>query len=128
MIITLVSPDKLSPSMFVDFYKALYDSDALVLDLNSLISRDVLDTLVRDAVANNKERVLSEQAAILIKYKSKKKVALEALPTEIAQKSAYIVYFDLFSTKPELLKDRDGKLAPVLARWEANIEKKNKVG
>jgi len=127
MIITIVSQDKLSLSMFVDFYKALYDSGAEVLDLNSLISRDVLDTIVGDAIRLHHDRVISEQAAILIKYKTKKKVAFEALPTEIVQKSAYIVQFDIFSTKPEVLKDLDGKFAPILARWEENIEKKNKL-
>jgi hypothetical protein len=112
--------------MFVDFYKALYDSGAEVLDLNSLVSKDVLDTIVGDAVKLHHDRAISEQAAILIKYKTKKKVAFEALPTEIVQKSTYIVQFDIFSTEPELLKDLDGKFAPVLERWKVNIERKNR--
>ena len=126
MIITLVSQDKLSLSMFVDFYKALYDSGAEVLDLNSLVSKDVLDTIVGDAIKLHHDRTISEQAAILIKYKTKKKVAFEALPTEIVQKSTYIVQFDIFSTEPELLKNLDGKFAPVLERWKVNIERKNR--
>jgi len=125
VIITMVSQDKLSLSMFVDFYKTLYDSDAVVLDLNTLNSRNILDAIVKDATSNN-PRATSEQGAILIKLKTSKKIDIKDLPSEIEQRSAYIVQFDLFSTKPEVLKDRDGKFAPILARWEDNIEKKNK--
>jgi hypothetical protein len=114
--------------MFVDFYKTLYDSSAEVLDLNTLISSDMLDSIVRNAIGTNLDRATSESAAFLIKLKTKKSMTVEELPTEIKFKSDYIVQFDLFSTKPEVLKDRDGKFAPILERWEANIEKMNKQG
>jgi hypothetical protein len=128
MIITVLSKDKISLSMFVDFYKTLYDSSAEVLDLNTLISSDMLDSIVRNAIGTNLDRATSESAAFLIKLKTKKSMIVEELPTEIKFKSDYIVQFDLFSTKPEVLKDRDGKFAPILERWEANIEKMNKQG
>jgi len=128
MIITVLSKDKISLSMFVDFYKTLYDSSAEVLDLNTLISSDMLDSIVRNAIGTNLDRATSESAAFLIKLKTKKSMTVEELPTEIKFKSDYIVQFDLFSTKPEVLKDRDGKFAPILERWEANIEKMNKQG
>lgn len=128
MIITVLSKDKISLSMFVDFYKTLYDSEAEVLDLNTLISQDMLDTIVRNAIGTNLTRATSESSVFLIKLKTKKSMTVEELPTEIKFKSDYIVQFDLFSTKPEILKDRDGKFAPVLERWEANIEKMNAKG
>jgi len=128
MIITVLSKDKISLSMFVDFYKTLYDSSVEVLDLNTLISSDMLDSIVRNAIGTNLDRATSESAAFLIKLKTKKSMTVEELPTEIKLKSDYIVQFDLFSTKPEVLKDRDGKFAPILERWEANIEKMNKQG
>lgn len=111
--------------MFVDFYKTLYDSNAEVLDLNSLTSRDVLDTIVKEAVGRYFEKKSTGQTSLLIKLKTKKDVTLEELPQEMARTSFYIIKFDLFSTKPEILKDTDNKLHPIIERWEMNIKKLN---
>jgi len=125
MIISIVSKDKISLSMFVDFYKTLYDSNVEVLDLNSLTSRDVLDTIVKEAVGRYFEKKSTGQTSLLIKLKTKKDVTLEELPQEMARTSFYIIKFDLFSTKPEILKDTDNKLHPIIERWEMNIKKLN---
>jgi hypothetical protein len=114
MIISIVSKDK-----------TLYDSNAEVLDLNSLTSRDVLDTIVKEAAGRYFEKKSTGQASLLIKLKTKKDVTLEELPQEMVRISFYIIKFDLFSTKPEILKDRDGKLQPIIERWEMNIKKLN---
>ena len=125
MVITIVSRDKLSLSMFVDFYKSLYDSDAPVLDLNLLTSAEILNEIVRGKLDADSQRAESSEMCILIKLKSKKDVDLVDLPKEIERRSHYIIRFGLFSTKPEFLKERDGRFRPIMERWEKNIEKMN---
>jgi len=126
MLFTIVSKDKITLSMFVDFYRTLYDSDVQVVDLNTLISNDMIDSIVKSAMAVNMQRALSKDSTLLIKLKSKKNMTLEDLPREVVGSSTYVVQFGLFSTKPEVLKDKDGTLPAILERWETNIEKMNK--
>jgi hypothetical protein len=123
MVLTLVSTDKVSLSMFVDFYKTLYDSDARVIDLNNVISSEMLNSIVKNAIGINIQRATSKTSAVIIKLKTKKDMTLEELPPEIERNSTYIIRFGLFSTTPEVLKDRPGDFGPVLQRWDANIKK-----
>jgi hypothetical protein len=125
MIITVVSKDKISLSMFVDFYKTLYDSNTRVVDLNMLNSSDVLNAIVKSTVGDNVTQTAPKDSNIIIKLKTKRSLTINELPTEIARSSFYIIQFDLYSTKPEVLKARDSAIDPILARWEANIEKMN---
>jgi hypothetical protein len=123
MLITIVSKDKLSLSMFIDFFRSLYDSDVALLDLNINTSTEMLNSLTSNFIDHHAKRVSAEQAWCIIKLKTRGPLTFDRLPLEIAQKSSYIIQFDLFSSKPELLKDLDGKLKPILDRWEANIKK-----
>jgi hypothetical protein len=86
----------------------------------------MIDSIVKSAMAVNMQRALSKDSTLLIKLKSKKNMTLEDLPREVVGSSTYVVQFGLFSTKPEVLKDKDGTLPAILERWETNIEKMNK--
>jgi len=123
MLITVVSKDKLSLSMFIDFFKSLYDSDVALLDLNINTSTEMLNSLTTSFIERHSKRIIAEQAWCIIKLKTRGPLTIDSLPQEIAQNSSYIIQFDLFSAKPALLKDCDGKIKPILDRWEANIKK-----
>jgi hypothetical protein len=121
-IVTVISPDKLSMTMFYDFYKSVYvgDGSLSVLDINCLFSKEVQNAKTREFIKANEN---SEN--ILIKYKIKLKTVL-SLPAEIEQNSDYIIKFDMFSNHPELLKDKDEKGKAMIERYILNVTNMNK--
>jgi hypothetical protein len=121
-VVTVISPDKLSMTMFCDFYKFIYagDGSLSVLDINCLFSREVQDAKTIEFIKANKN---SEN--ILIKYKTRLKTVL-SLPPEIENNSDYIVKFDMFSNHPELLKDKDEKGKAMIERYILNVANMNR--
>ena len=121
-IVTVISPDKLSMTMFYDFYKSVYvgDGSLSVLDINCLFSKEVQNAKTREFIKANEN---SEN--ILIKYKIKLKTVL-SLPAEIEQNSDYIIKFDMFSNHPELLKVKDEKGKAMIERYILNVTNMNK--
>ncbi|MBD3261275.1 MAG: hypothetical protein GF334_06255 [Candidatus Altiarchaeales archaeon] len=124
LIFTIVSPDKLSLSMFLDYLLSVYkDTPSSVLDLNCLYSMDVQKAQMQDSLPKDPDHVL------VIKYKIKKQTKYPiGLCSEVIDKSNHIISFDLFSTHPEIKKTEDEAfLKPLLERWEASVEKMNNV-
>jgi hypothetical protein len=122
MVITVISKDKLSLSMFLDFYKTLYDSGIEVLDMNSLVGGDIIDILVKNFVGTHLNRAASDSAALIIKIKAKRDLDVENLPGEIIKKSDYIIRLDTNSPRPVLLHAKDTAFDPVLDRFAANLK------
>jgi hypothetical protein len=123
MVITLVSEDKVSLSMFLDFYRTLYDSGVEVLDLNSLVGGDVINQIVRTFIGTHLNRSASDCAAVIIKVKTKKDTGLENLPEEVQRKSDYILKFIPTQARPEALKSKNPALFDsILDRYAANLK------
>jgi hypothetical protein len=120
-IITIISPDKLSMSMFCDFYKSLYVGEypLEILDLNCIFSKEVLNTKFNGFIDLHKKI-----DNIIVKYKIKSK-SIISLPADIERCSNYIIKFDIFSTYPEILKDYDGQGKLIAERWNTNITNMN---
>ena len=118
-VITIISPDKLSMSMFCDFYRSAFIGEKLykILDMNCLNSSKAQELIVLDFFKNNKD--LSE---VIVKYKIKSQTKLQ-IPKALEDVSNYIVKFDIFSTHPELIKDSDQKGKGIVERWATNISK-----
>jgi len=118
MVITIASSDKLTLSMFSDFYKTLYSPDIRLIDLSCLYSEDILEAKINE---------ISEMAKsgrdIFIKYKMKPQT--KVIPTLLIDKSDLLVKFDIFSTVPEVIKDFGPETENLLNRWKMNIEKFN---
>jgi hypothetical protein len=121
-IITVISPDKLSMSMFCDFYKTIYIGDDIykVLDMSCLNTPQTQELIVKDFIEINKDL-----RNAIIKYKIKPKTKLDVLPKVITEVSQYIIRFDMFSTHPEIVKDFDGSGKEIIDRWLANIAKRD---
>lgn len=123
MIITIISSDKITLSMFSDYFKTLYSTNTvpIIKDLTSLFSTNYQVSLFKDLSSS-----LNKDESLILKYKTKK-TSKRNLPQEIFNGSDYVVYIDLFSTKPEVLKALDPEwIKMVLSRWETNIEKLSK--
>lgn len=118
MVITLFSPDKLSLSMFTDYYKTLYDGSIVPLDINGFYSGDIQENLFKMAIEKSPNR------SIIVRYKAYKKSTPQTIPLAITEGSTYVIQFDLFSTVPVVLKgEGDPILQGILDRWERNIKK-----
>jgi len=124
-IITIVSPDKITPSMFIDFYEKLYGDNKIVLvrDINFLYSKPVQEMMFVDALKEAKEKGLS----LIVKYTVKPNTDLSKymIPMCFLDDSDLVIKFDMYSTKPEVIKDRQESTA-LLEKWEANIASLNR--
>lgn len=110
--------------MFVDFLLAVSkDTPSTVLDLNCLYSADIQEARLHDALPENPDSML------VIKYKTKPQTKYPAgLCGTVIENSDFVVSFDLFSTHPEVKKNRDEAfLQPLLKAWEVSVERMNKL-
>jgi hypothetical protein len=118
-IITIASSDKMTISMFHDFYKSLYSSDIKAIDLNCLYSSEIIASKIMEILD------LSQRGRdILIRYKTK--VQTKIIDPLVIEKSDLVVKFDIFSTEPEVIKGLNPSSESILSRWKINIEKFNK--
>ena len=121
MILTTISPDKTSLSMFLDFYKTIYDQYVKVFILNSLFSEEIL----KDKIEQVKKIDGEHPSLKFLIYKTKSKN--KAVPSLIEENSDVIIKFDLFSYTPEVLKneDKEGFIESMLERWNVNMARLN---
>lgn len=120
-IITIISPDKLSMSMFCDFYKSIYVGgySLEIIDLNCIFSKEILNIKFNEFIDLHKKI-----DNVIIKYKTKSRSVI-SLPSDIERCSNYIIKFDIFSTYPEILKDYDDQGKLITERWNTNITNMN---
>jgi len=106
--------------MFKSFYEKIYGDNKIVLckDINFLYSKPVQEMIFADSIKESKEKNLS----FIIKYVIKTNTDLSKyqIPQCFIDESDLVIKFDMFSTKPEIIKDRFGSI-DILNRWEANI-------
>jgi len=122
-VITIVSPDKISLSMFTDYYRHLYTlKDLKILDVNSLLSAEIQENLISIHVGYAEKG----DSDLLIRYKTKTKN--NSINCDKLQEiSNYIIKFDMFSTCPEVLKSTDEEyIRDVLKGWGIAVDKLSK--
>jgi len=122
MIITVISPDKLTLSMFSNYISSIYSTNSLVIikDINFLFSDRVIESSLEDFIKDIKDNQI-----LLIKFKTKKGLK-KIIPQSYIDKSDYILKFDLYSAKAEVLKAIDSEwITKLIERWNFNIEKLN---
>jgi len=119
MIFTIVSPDKLSLSMFTDFFKRNVDGNVSVGEIISLYSQEMQERIMDDFLNR------SPETNVLIRYKTKRATKVESIPEKLFNGSDYVVKFDLYSMEPEILKEKQQDLGPLLDKWKQDVEKNN---
>ena len=113
MVLCVVSPDMVSMSMFLDFYRQriIPGLPSVIHDMDCLLSRDRQSELFSIAYGN-----AGKHESILVRYRIRKNTQLQ-LPDELEHACHYIIKFDIFSSHPEVIKD-SGDLDEVLKAWE----------
>lgn len=98
-IITVSSPDKLSLLMFLRFLKQMGFSHPIV-PIHSLMSPEAIDACIEDS--------LKKFDKVMFSFYAKRKInkdLKQVIPAKLNEKSQISIWFDLFSTKPVVIKD-----------------------
>jgi len=120
MILTILSPDKLTPIMFCDFFSKTYlkDQKVGIADCSVLYDRSIQAGQYKTLAD------LKDMCHSLIKYKVKQNTPVDSLPEIVFTESDYIIKFDLYSTHPEVIKAEDEDyLKGVIEQWDLAIKK-----
>ena len=124
VIFTVVSPDKLSQSMFVDFYKTENNGkDIVILDINSLYSPEIKNSTLDGAIKHIQGKGTEDNSTVLIKYKVKKNDSTDLSLTDMFLKSDFVIRFELYSTQFSVLKATDkGSMETIASSWKKFVE------
>ena len=120
-IYTVISPDKLSMSMFSDFFQSVIGGMTKIIDINCLTSKSIQESIFEEAQLN-----LKNISNILVRYKTKHKTVID-LPVKISENSNCIIKFDLFSTHPEVIKDTTTVAKALLERWVVKVSQMDEI-
>ena len=125
MILLIESPDKLSLSMFSDFYQTVVHQ-AELYDMNALHSTEALKASFNDLYKAEDAEQENRDVHRLIKYKTKRGLS-KPIPENITEAVDYHIRFDMYSTHLEFEKYLDEAfMKRIEEKWAKNIEKMNK--
>lgn len=132
MILTLISPDKLTLSMFTDFYRTVYSEGRIpfFIPVNSSLSQYSKEKIIEGVKINyNPDKDLifftikTPFEAVSKKDPDLKQHYMKYLLKDLEEISSYIVAFDIYSITPIMIKDQYGNLTEIIQRWESNLKK-----
>ena len=123
-IYVIVSPDKLSMSMFSDYLKTILGNfNVELFDINHLNSNEIKDSIIQSYADKFKDT----KSILIAKYKIKSNTQVSdlsvILPEKVQKLSDYIIRFDLFSQQPIVVKDSDNTLPGLVDRYLVNLKK-----
>lgn len=110
------SPDKISLSKFVGFVK-LNLKEYEIGEMHSLMSENAVELYIEDFFRQFPKRIIS--------YYAKRKINIDpliCLPKRIQEKADVIIWFDIYSTEPKVLKDPNNCLNSIIENWKKFIE------
>ena len=114
--ITIVSPDKISLGMFADFFRRNVGAEYLIGDLHYLMDKDSFNSFL--------DGMLEKSDKTILRYYIKRRadVNVEIIPSELMDKSDVVVWFQLYATKPDVLKDTIGFMDRHKDNWDKFVE------
>jgi len=110
------SPDKISLGYFSKFLLGKLGRDYVPGEMHSLMSEDAKRLFVSDFGTKYPKGVFSYYAKGVIASDPK-----EVLPVAAMEIADAVVWFDLYSTTPIVIKDNDKALAGYLVNWDSHI-------
>lgn len=117
MVFSVVSPDKVSISMFLSFMSGIQEG-YLVGRLHNLMSAEAVDQYLDGCLEKNKNLLLSYYARKQIKADPK-----SVVPGRIMGMSDLVVWFNLFSVDWIVLKDNDNFQDRYSGLWKTFIDR-----
>jgi len=114
--ILIGSPDKISMGAFLRHIRR-YFPDHQVGDLHSLMTPENINLYVKDFSIKFPNGIFT--------YYAKRSVSKDpktCLPEEVFKMADVIIWFDLYSNDPIVLKDSDGSLNVAIDNWNKYIQ------
>lgn len=114
--ITISGPDKVSLATFMDFLKFCLGSAYVPVMLHSLMSKECINNLIENAIAETENLIFS--------YYAKRRInvdPMKVIPEKLLEVSEAVIWFDLYSVDFKLIKDDVGFEAAYKERWKQNI-------
>lgn len=115
------TPDKISLNTFLRFLRKSIGKDYIIGEMHSLMSEKDKESYVTDFVSKKSKGIFSYFA----KGVKKAPDPIKVLPSKAYELSDVVVWFDLYSTIPIAIKDKDGFLKDIFNNWNKFIESMN---
>lgn len=119
--ILIATPDKISLNTFLKFIRKALGKDYTIGEMHSLMAEKDKELYATEFSQKFSKGVFSYYARGVKKIPD----PLLILPTKAVALSEAVVWFDLYSTVPVVLKDTQGFLPPIIENWNKFIEKLN---
>ena len=114
------SPDKITLSSFIRYFIMTLDGGLHTGELHYLMSEEAKDVFVEDFSSKNPKGIFSY-------YMKRPPVQdfepIKYLPKKAIDLSEVIIWFDLYSTEPVLIKDSQGIMTPILTQWQTYLSR-----
>ena len=112
--ILVASPDKISLSSFIrQLLTYLTEKHYPIGKMHSLMSYEAVKLYVEDFASKHEKGILSYYAKRVVTDEP-----LLKLPTPLIEVADSIIWFDLYSTEPKLLKAKDGEVHLIIEKWK----------
>ncbi len=117
--ILIASPDKISLNNFIrQLMKHLTEKHPYTIgEMHSLMSHEAVKLYVEDFKSQNDKGILSYYAKRLVTDDP-----LSKLPESLITAVDTIIWFDLYSTEPKVLKAKDGEIHLVVDKWKDYVK------
>jgi hypothetical protein len=115
--VLVASPDKISLGSFLRFI-SVYFPEHEYGEIHSLMSDEALTLYVTDFSNQFPDGIFSYYAKRMVN-----RDPMTCLPKAAFDKADVVVWFDLYSTDPKILKDTNGCLSVAVEAWKQYIQK-----
>ncbi len=116
--ILVASPDKISLNNFIRLLlRRKTEKRPHIGEMHSLMSVESVELYVKDFTEKNPEGILSYYAKRLVSDDP-----ISRLPIMLQKRMDTIIWFDLYSTEPKILKDRFKEIGPVIDSWMTYVK------
>lgn len=119
MIVAVTSPDSITISMFTEFLRKGRLQGAPFVNLNGLLSADVLDSIVEESLKR-------PYRDIIFRHKTRHRLQPTKVPPLLMDRADSIIGFDLYSMHPETIKSCQGWTEIVLSEWKSYEQSLNR--
>jgi len=116
MIVVITSPDNLSINMFSSFLQETRMSSALIVNLNGLLSSDVLEGIATQSIE-------STSKDIIFRHKTRRKFLPAKIPSFLTEKADCIIGFDLYGMHARVVKSFPGWTENLIQEWDSFVSR-----
>lgn len=116
--ILVSSPDKISMVSFSRFLRRAMGKDYEVGEMHNLMSEESVNLYVEDFTKKFPKGIISFYAR-----KAINKDPESVIPDKLKEKADIIIWFDLYSTVPRVLKDPESNMKALIENWNEYIKR-----